>query len=746
MVLQYKDQITSGVKAGASATKGLTEETDKARSSVKHMTEEQRKQAEETKRAAKELNEARSRVKEYGDSAAKGAKILAIGVLALGVATGKLSADFEYGMSKIATVADVQAVSIEKLSGGIRELSHETGQATADIQEGMYDAISAGVDTARAMDFMSVATKVAKGGFTDTKTAVDGLTTTLNAYNESADQANRIANEMMVAQNLGKTTFGEMAQSIGNVVPTSAALGVSTKELFSSMAVLTANGIKTSESVTGLKAAFSNIIKPTQEAADAAAAMGLKFSASEVQAKGWMPFLAGVKDKLREVAPAYAASVDQVGALTTALEKEKQAHGTGTGAYKNLQQQLKDAKTNMEALKQASGGQLEAFATMFGSVEALNSVLTLTSDQGMKLYSASMDQMGGKTDYVDKAYTTMMDNAASKSQVAMNSIKVASGTIGDNFLPVIAGAAEGIAGVATAFGNMPVGAQQAVIGIGGLTVGVAGLIVGTHKVIGLIKMTKDVMLVMKNATILTTAATKASALATQGAAIAQGAFNAVMAVNPIVWVVAGVVALGVGIALVIRHWDTIVKKVPALGVAFAVVKGVVVAVAGFIGDRFTKVTGGIVSAWKGVGASIKGVVNGVIGGVNTMIGGLNRMHFATPDWIPGIGGKEFGFSIPTIPKLARGTNAWSGGLAQIHERGGEIIDLPRGSRVYPHDESVRMARHEGRRSGISLTIAKLADLLVVREEADIDRIATMVAQKFEEAIRNAGGDPDGVLA
>ena len=72
---------------------------------------------------------------------------------------------------------------------------------------------------------------------------------------------------------------------------------------------------------------------------------------------------------------------------------------------------------------------------------------------------------------------------------------------------------------------------------------------------------------------------------------------------------------------------------------------------------------------------------------------------------------------------------------QISEKGGEIVDLPSGSRVYPHDESVRIARQDGRKN-YSIAIAKLADSIVVREEADIDKIAEVIVKKIEQANDN----------
>ena len=96
---------------------------------------------------------------------------------------------------------------------------------------------------------------------------------------------------------------------------------------------------------------------------------------------------------------------------------------------------------------------------------------------------------------------------------------------------------------------------------------------------------------------------------------------------------------------------------------------------------------------------VKVPINAVISIVNGAISKINSIHFTVPEWVPGIGGKGWeGLNIPQIPTLAKGTDNWQGGIVQISERGGEIVDLPSGSRVYPHDESVQIARHEARKN------------------------------------------------
>lgn len=84
--------------------------------------------------------------------------------------------------------------------------------------------------------------------------------------------------------------------------------------------------------------------------------------------------------------------------------------------------------------------------------------------------------------------------------------------------------------------------------------------------------------------------------------------------------------------------------------------------------------------------AIIGLINGLIGAINMAIGGLNSLKISVPDWIPGIGGKSFGFnipSIPSIPYLAKGGTVLSGS-AIVGEAGPELLTVgPGGTRVQP---------------------------------------------------------------
>lgn len=300
----------------------------------------------------------KSKLSGIGSIASSAAKtaitaIAGISTALAGVAAAavKAGAEYETSLAKVGTIADTSVRSLSDLSGDILQLSNDTGEGAAELNEALYSAISAGADTKHAVDLVAVAVKAARGGFTDTETAVDGLTSALNAYGKETADAQGLANKFLVTQNLGKTTFGQLAGSIGTVAPTASAAGVSVEELLASVASLTANGIGTSEAMTGMKAALSNIIKPTGEASKLAEQLGIDFSAASLQTKGWAGFLADLQEK--------------------------------------------------------TGGNTDQMATLFGSVEALNTVLTLTSEQGTALMTKTLDEMATNTTALDDAYEAM---------------------------------------------------------------------------------------------------------------------------------------------------------------------------------------------------------------------------------------------------------------------------------------------------------------------------------------------------
>lgn len=239
-----------------------------------------------------------------------------------------------------------------------------------------------------------------------------------------------------------------------------------------------------------------------------------------------------------------------------------------------------------------------------------------------------------------------------------------------------------------------------------------------------------------------------------------------------------------GIGIVIKAVMAVVKI--EITTAFRIAANVIESAAGSIKQvisGITKVFNGILDfisgvftgnwkkAWEGVknifGGAFQALaglckvpINAVIGIINGAIEGINSISVDIPDGIPLVGGKHIGFSIPKIPALAKGTPNWLGGLAQINEKGGEIVDLPKGTRVYPHDESVSIAKNTSNaklsmldrrlakmeagkgksdeKKEVNITIPKLADQIIVKDKTDIDEIADKIATNLKNTALNMG--------
>ncbi len=320
------------------------------------------KMGREFQKSGRQIQNAGKSISSVGSSVAKSVTLPVAGIATAAV---KASNDFKNSMAKVSTIADTQITPMKKLEKQVKTLSNATGVSVNEIAEAQYQAISAGVDTASSVKFVSTAVKAAKGGFTDAATAVDGLSTVLNSYGLKARDATKISDQMLMTQNFGKTSFGELASSMGKVIPIASSLNVSTNELFGSIAVLTKNGIATSEAVTGMKAAYSNVLKPSSEAAEAAKKMGLDFSAAHLQSVGWAKFLDEIKAK--------------------------------------------------------TGGSTQKMAQLFGSTEALNSV-TVLAGKGSADFTKALGLMAEAGGSTEKAYKKML-TPAERMNISINKVK-----------------------------------------------------------------------------------------------------------------------------------------------------------------------------------------------------------------------------------------------------------------------------------------------------------------------------------
>lgn len=240
---------------------------------------------------------------------------------------------------------------------------------------------------------------------------------------------------------------------------------------------------------------------------------------------------------------------------------------------------------------------------------------------------------------------------------------------------------------------------------------------------------------------------------------------------------------------------------PLIGDIISTAWGVISPVIDIVISVFEILFGVVQKVFPGIQSIIEtvwGVVKPLVEGIGSVIGKIAGWFGSVADAITGSGSDS-----GSVGKNAEGDNNWKGGLTWVGEKGAELVDLPKGTRILPHKESVSLAKQgsgvvkgstagitqntvvssggqdlsptitiltsidenlkqlvdriRGKESGlevpgsgkdkgnakgfvgsVTVTIAKLADRIIVREDDDIDEIADRVAKKVVEVVVNMG--------
>jgi len=242
-------------------------------------------------------------------------------------------------------------------------------------------------------------------------------------------------------------------------------------------------------------------------------------------------------------------------------------------------------------------------------------------------------------------------------------------------------------------------------------------------------------------------ATKAWAAVTKVAAAVQWALNAALAANPIGLVIAAIAALVVGLVIAYKKSETFRNIVNgafravagAARAAFGWIKSAAVAVWNWLAANWKKIaivlTGPIgiavaviIRYWdrikagaatiidriRSVGSTVRDALVSAFGYAKDKVVAYMNMMLAPIQWvidkvhdlISAISSIHMpSIHMPDIPGLASGTTYHKGGLAIVGEQGPELVDLPRGSRVTPHGESMgRMRAMSSGSGGVTIIV------------------------------------------
>ena len=680
-------------------------------------------------------------------------------VMGVGAAALKAGRSFTDEMNTVQAVSGATGKDFEKLTALARKMGAETKFSASESAEALKYMGMAGWDTQQMTAGLEPILNLAVAAGTDLATTSDIVTDALTAFGMKAEDTAHFTDVLAQASNSANTDVVGLGEAFQYVAPVAGSLGYSVEDVSLALGTMANAGIKGAKAGRALSTSIMRLGSPTKEMSGALSQLGVSLTDSE----GKMLPLRTVLEQLRgsfkglteEQQLAYASTIfgkDAASSMLPILNASQSEWDKLAGSIDNAQGATKRMRDIMEdslggdfdKLKSAAEG---ALLDIFDIIEpTVRDIMQRVSGLLEKFHSLPKE---------------------SKERIVKLALALAS--IGPTLM-VFGKLNKGIGGTIlklAGFGKELKTAGSLSKWLGGRPI---GLVFKAFKKLGGFMGPKLLTKLKFVGTHLKGLGGRFFGLGRTLAGLIPKIASFVVGLGPVGWAIMAIILI---VIVMIKHWDKVKLAVKtfvtnakqALTEFHAKVASIAAAIAGkvrstierikttlyeivtFVGG---KLKAGWDAAWGGfkrivsnISSSIQhifgGAIDKIIGKVNDFVNKINSISL--PSWLPGIGGAHL--NIPTIPGRAIGDTNWQGGLVQVHERGGEILDLPQGSRIMPHDASVSEAYKMGRASSKptvvnhSVTIPKLADQIVIREDADIDRLLDKMERRLRFAKLNS---------
>ena len=663
-------------------------------------------------------------IQKAGDSIANtGTAITAavtVPIVGAGIAAVKTAADFESSMS------GVKAIMGEKWDDSLTEQAKHLGATTAwtarEVGEAMQYTAMAGWDAKQNMEGLNGILSAASAGGIGLAEATDVMVGALAGFGEGADQAEKYADIMTATFTNTKTDMLGLGESYKYVGSLAGTLGYDFAEVNTAIGIMGNASIDGSQAGTTLRTALLNMTGDSKEVKKAMGELGISMTNSDGTMKSF-------SDVMHDMKKGFSGLTEE-GKLFYA----NQIFGkTATAGMLAVINSTDDAYDSLErSIKGASGAAGEAAS---GRLDNLNGQLTLLKSAiegiAIRIGDFILPYLKQFVEWAQKLADKLNSMSDEQLKAVLKNIALVA-SIGPMLI---------------AFGKL-VKIVGIVIKVFALVSKAGGFIAVITGPVGLViaailVLIGIVLLVRKHFDVFKQALSKFSPVFENIMVHLNGIKDTVLAGWEAISPVLGMFINWLGERLVASIGVTIGLISSVVEIVVGVVEGIIKVIGGIIEFLVGVFTGDWEKAWKGVQdvvegiftaifSFISGIINGIIGAVKNVIDAIGSI--VVPN-----SGETGTATATTVPKMAGGTMNWTGGLVQVSERGGEIIDLPSGSRIYPHDQSVAMARAEGRRmTSTSISVNVSGNNFTVREEADINKIGDAIARKLSMAISNRG--------
>lgn len=349
-------------------------------------------------------------------------------ILTLSGANLKMAADFETGMSSVSTLIDTNVESLSSMKKEVLEIGKRTPVALDGLTTSLYDIRSAGVSAENQFIVLEKSAQLGVAGLGSTSEAVDLVTSSLNAFQLKGKAAENVYDNIFKTAKFGKTTISGIAQGFGAVAGTVAAAGIKLDDYLSAIAALTTTGQPASQAHTQIKAAISGMTRETKESVEVFKALGAKNFKDLIQKSGGM-----------------------------------------VEAFSRVSKQVK--------------GNDAAILKLFGSTEAYNAVIGLTTNQH-QTYVEALNSMRNGPSLVDEGYQKKLNTVNAQLQRFQNFTQKISIDMGNALVPSFRRFLDCVEKVMNVFDKIPENIKNKLsVGLVGLgialtTFGVAAVVIG----------------------------------------------------------------------------------------------------------------------------------------------------------------------------------------------------------------------------------------------------------------------------
>lgn len=299
-----------------------------------------------------------------------------------------LASEFESWLADVATLIDTSVEDIWKIWTAVLEVSQRVPVDSQQLVWALFDVRSAWIWAAEAIDVLESSARLWVAWLWDTKQWVDLVTSALNTFGDSIESAEQAANVFFTVTKNGKTTISELSQWFWWVAALAQSAWLSLEELWAATAALTTTWLPASQAYSQLRAAISNILKPTKDAEDAANQLWIEFNIASLQSQGFAWFLDTLQASIEDLDPSE---------------------------------------------------QTQRLSDLFWSVEAANAIISLTGATN-EAFKATLDELTSWVNNLDVAFSKQTETLKSQSQILRNNVNSVLIELWTAILPIVTAA------------------------------------------------------------------------------------------------------------------------------------------------------------------------------------------------------------------------------------------------------------------------------------------------------------------